>query len=53
VTDPGAGETLASLVPGARLVIVPQAGHVPWEEAPAATYGALRGFLAESRADPR
>jgi len=49
VTDPGAGETLASLVPDARLVIVPQAGHVPWEEAPAATYGAIRGFLAGRR----
>lgn len=48
VTDPSAGESLAALVPGARLEIIPKAGHVPWEEAPAATYGAIRGFLAGS-----
>ena len=48
VTDPSAGPALEALIPDARLVIVPECGHVPWEEAPSATYGAIREFLASS-----
>lgn len=46
VTDPSAGRTLVGLLPDARLVVVPDAGHVPWEDAPAATFGPIREFLA-------
>lgn len=45
VTDPSAGRSLVELIPGAALVVIPEAGHVPWEDAPAATYAAIREFL--------
>ena len=35
---------LAGLLPGARLVVIPQAGHVPHEEQPAAFLQAVNGF---------
>ncbi|MFT7724116.1 MAG: alpha/beta hydrolase [Roseateles sp.] len=34
-------------LPGSRLVVFPQLGHVPQEEDPAATLAALRGWLPE------
>ena len=46
VTDPSAGAALVARLPDARLAIVPDAGHVPWEDAPAATFAAIRGFLS-------
>jgi pimeloyl-ACP methyl ester carboxylesterase len=47
VTDRSAGEALVGLLSDARLVVVPDAGHVPWQDSPTATYRALREFLAE------
>lgn len=41
-----AAERLAAAVPGARLAVVPDAGHEPQLEAPAAWLAALDGFLA-------
>lgn len=49
VTDPSASATLVGLLHDVRLVTVPDAGHVPWEDSPAATYGAIREFLAVPR----
>jgi len=37
---------LADLLPGARLVVIPGAGHMPMVEQPDATSAALREFLA-------
>ena len=39
------GERFAREIPGARLVVVPDAGHAPMIEAPAAFMAAVRGFL--------
>lgn len=36
-------------IPGARVVVVPHAGHVPHDERPAPTLEALRGFLRDTR----
>jgi pimeloyl-ACP methyl ester carboxylesterase len=41
------GERFARELPDARLVVFDGLGHVPHEEAPAATVEAARGFLAE------
>jgi len=46
VTDPSAGAVLVGLLPDAELVVVPDAGHVPWEDAPGPTFAAIRAFLA-------
>ena len=43
--DGGAGRRMAELVPGARLVVVDDAGHTPNIEQPAAFDEALDGFL--------
>lgn len=37
---------LASQIPGAELVVIPQCGHVPQEECPQAFLQAVNGFLA-------
>ena len=42
-------EQLAATIPGARLVVIPDAGHSPQVEAPGAWFDAVAGFLAESR----
>ena len=50
VIPPGAVEVLASLIPGARYVSVPEAGHsVYWERAEAFNR-LVDGFLAEIEA---
>jgi pimeloyl-ACP methyl ester carboxylesterase len=36
---------LAGVLPGAKLVIIPGAGHVPHEEQPAAFMQAVEAFL--------
>ena len=41
-------EELASTIPGARLVVIPGAGHSPQVEAPDAWFDAVAGFLAET-----
>jgi pimeloyl-ACP methyl ester carboxylesterase len=42
-----AGQWLANTMPNNRLVIYPGIGHLPHEEAPAATLGDLQAWLAE------
>jgi pimeloyl-ACP methyl ester carboxylesterase len=41
------GERLAALLPNARLISIPNAGHQPFEEAPEAFNQALIAFLSE------
>jgi 3-oxoadipate enol-lactonase len=38
---------MSSVIPGARLVVVPDAGHSPQFEAPGAWYAAVQAFLGE------
>jgi 3-oxoadipate enol-lactonase len=45
LTPPDQARTLAQAIPGARLVIIPGAGHLPPIEQPAATTECLREFL--------
>ncbi len=40
---------LAAQIPGARLVVLPECGHVPQEERPRETADAIAGFLCEPR----
>jgi len=42
-----ASKTVAATIPGARLVIVPEAGHSPQFENPSVWFDALDGFLRE------
>jgi 3-oxoadipate enol-lactonase len=46
LTSPDQARAMAQLIPGARLSIIPGAGHLPPVEQPAATTQALREFLA-------
>ncbi len=46
------GERLASKIPGARLVILPDAGHLPQRERPDTFAAAVAGFVAELPAGP-
>ena len=46
LTPPRLAHELAGLLPGAALTMLPQVGHVPMLEAPAATVGALRAWVA-------
>jgi pimeloyl-ACP methyl ester carboxylesterase len=41
----GGGEDWAEILPDARLLAVPGAGHAPWIEAPETVFGAISGFL--------
>jgi pimeloyl-ACP methyl ester carboxylesterase len=45
VTPPAMAEELAAQIPGSRLVVVPDAGHLPTLEQPAAVTEVLRDFL--------
>jgi pimeloyl-ACP methyl ester carboxylesterase len=47
ITPPEASEALAEAIPGARLVVVPGAGHLANIEEPGAFNAALRSFLAD------
>jgi pimeloyl-ACP methyl ester carboxylesterase len=42
---PEGAQTLAAGIPGARLVMLPAVGHLPWVERPEATTGAILSFL--------
>lgn len=42
-------ETMAELIPGAKLVVVPDAGHLPTLEQPRAVIDAMEAWLAERR----
>jgi pimeloyl-ACP methyl ester carboxylesterase len=48
-----AGERLTAALPRARLVVYPEIGHVPMEEAPRETAEDARAFLREFGAVPR
>jgi proline iminopeptidase len=41
----GAGRDWAAMLPHARLLTVPNAGHAPWVEAPAVVFDAVRTFF--------
>ena len=45
VTPPDAARRMAAAIPGARLVVIPNAGHVPTVERPGETTGAILEFL--------
>ena len=45
IVTPGYGEAYRKLIPGAKLVIIPQAGHWPQIEQPQAFLAALKEFL--------
>lgn len=45
VVPPGVGRRLAELIPGARLVIYPDAGHVPMEQIPDRSAADVRAFI--------
>ena len=49
---PSVGRTFQASIPGSRLVVFDELGHVPHEEDPARTVEAVRAFL-ESPAEPR
>ena len=43
--SPDQARAMAQMIPGARLAVIPGAGHIPPVEQPAATTDALREFL--------
>ena len=43
----GSSERMAKAIPGARLVVIPDAGHSPQVENPEAWWAALTAFLEE------
>jgi pimeloyl-ACP methyl ester carboxylesterase len=45
LTPPDQARAMAQAIPGARLAVIPGAGHIPPVEQPAATTEALREFL--------
>lgn len=45
VVPPAVGRRLAELIPGARLVIYPEAGHVPMEQIPDRSAADVRSFI--------
>jgi pimeloyl-ACP methyl ester carboxylesterase len=47
ICDVESARLMASGIAGARLVVVPEAGHFPWIEQPDAFRAALDPFLAE------
>jgi len=47
VVPPETGDMLAASIPGARFVLIPDAGHVSNQEQPAAFNAAVRGFLED------
>lgn len=47
IVTPAYGRVVADAIPGASFVEVPEAGHLPQLEAPAATWAVIDGFLGE------
>ncbi len=45
---PEEAQTLAARIPGARLVVLPGVGHLPWVERPDAANGTILSFLTEA-----
>ena len=48
LVPPRFGEAYRALIPGSRLVLLPQAGHAPFDEQADAFVAAFRGFLREN-----
>ena len=46
IVSPTVGEAMAAIMPNAELIIIPDSGHMPQWEKPAAFADALLGFLA-------
>lgn len=46
VATPDFGRVYAAAIPGARFEVIPDAGHLPWREAPDATFAAIAAFVA-------
>lgn len=47
ICDVVSAREMAGAIPGARLTVIPEAGHFPWVEQPAAFRAALDRFLTE------
>jgi len=45
-------DSLAQALPAATRIVLPEAGHLPWIEAPEQVTAILRDFLARLRHDP-
>jgi proline iminopeptidase len=45
-------DTLARALPAATRIVLPQAGHLPWTEAPEQVSAILRDFFARLSHDP-
>jgi len=45
LVPPAFGEAYRALIPGSRLVVIPQAGHAPFDEQKAAFLAAFRDFI--------
>jgi pimeloyl-ACP methyl ester carboxylesterase len=52
LTPPADARTMQAGIPGARLLVIPGAGHLPVLEAPAAFGQALGSFFAASTSRP-
>src|SRR5882672_3082085 len=48
MTPPGAARAIATEIPGARLEVIPRAGHAPFLSHPAEFCAAVTGFLARA-----
>ncbi len=46
ITPPAGAEAWGSLIPGARVLALPDSGHLPLAENPGVTLPAIRDFLA-------
>jgi 3-oxoadipate enol-lactonase len=53
IAPPNLSHELAALIPGTLLLVIPDAGHLPNEENPAAFYRAVRTFLDEGSSGRR
>lgn len=49
--SPSWGQEMCAIMPHARLEVIPDAGHLPWLDAPQQVAGLLRSFLAMPQSD--
>lgn len=52
VVTPDFGRAYAAAVPDARFEVIPDAGHLPWREAPDATFAAIDAFVTAAGDGP-